>query len=646
MIPALTSLVSKELQQHRSLLLFAAGFSLLVTALLIWIYQLGGGLSYLTVTSIFANPVLVVIALVIGQRMIAGEYYGQTQRFIECLPIRHGLVHWVKFGVGFVVLLVILMLVWAALVIMAKGREPVSVQFMMLMVLRMCAFVYFLWSVVFVFSLLGRWRVPLVAGTAFIVLMINSYTQFEMNRFGPFALMDPDLFSFERSSAPVRHLIETLTLGSVVLGFGMWMAGSRDGSLMETLATPVTTRAKGFLIAIGVTALGVFSYFGPEPEPEPFNFTSPYIVADGNVEIAYVFPEYESDAIRLLQYVVERSQAFDEQMPSVSSAAKIYISLDLSSEPTTYQTEMVDAEQGIVVSGNFESSPQWDDAFFGAYVFHHIVASRNEGRLYLEPYHWLLDGFARWWASYGDRLDGRIEGDVDLIMLEALHITRNTDIREELLRDWDTTSEVFGESGGMTIAYSAFRVLQEQQGTDVALAFAIGEFSRPTHDDVRDWWNDWLDPLPARFERATGMSLETFVDTWQRRMNELRMAPNYRAALETIATGDLLIEANIGDDGVRSLNYSLNLDRPLPADTKCVALHTRLPSYDIQVGRTMYRESEFYWVAPDDFNDATSMNHILAGQYGQGTRVFAALECQYPEFAAPLYLGSVRLTMP
>ena len=84
----------------------------------------------------------------------------------------------------------------------------------------------------------------------------------------------------------------------------------------------------------------------------------------------------------------------------------------------------------------------------------------------------------------------------------------------------------------------------------------------------------------------------------------------------------------------------------LPADTKCVALHTRLPSYDIQVGRTMYRESEFYWVASDDFNDATSMNHVLAGQYGQGTRVFAALECQYPEFAAPLYLGSVRLTMP
>ena len=129
-------------------------------------------------------------------------------------------------------------------------------------------------------------------------------------------------------------------------------------------------------------------------------------------------------------------------------------------------------------------------------------------------------------------------------------------------------------------------------------------------------------------------------------MTELRMAPNYRAALETIATGDLLIEANIGDDGVRSLNYSLHLDRPLPADTKCVALHTRLPSYDIQVGRTMYRESEFYWVASDDFNDATSMNHVLAGQYGQGTRVFAALECQYPEFAAPLYLGSVRLTMP
>ena len=647
MTTAIRSLISKELQQHRSLLLWVTGFSLFITWLLFRIYDAGGGgLSYLTITSFFASPVLVIIAFVIGQRLVAAEYYGQTQRFIESLPISRGYVHWVKYWFGFLALLLILTLVWGTFVAAAAGSEPVSGQFIGLMFMRMCAFVFCMWSVVFTFSLLGRLRVPLIAGAAFVALLINNLTEFELHRFGPMALMDKDLFAFERATVPLRNLLETLVSGAIILALGMWMAGARDGSVMETLATPVTTRAKGFLIALGLAAIGFSSYFGPEPEAAAFSYSSPYVVSDSNVEVAYLAPEYEADALRLLQYMVERSEALDEVLPPTRAGSQIRVSLDPSLVATTFDTQMADPIQGTNVSANFASSSGWDVDFFGAYVFHNVVGARKDGRLYLEPHHWLLDGFTRWWAAFGDHSSDAVDSSIDPIMLKALHVTRNASIDAALLLNWDTTAELYGDTGAMTVAYSGFRVMQEQLGTAAALSFARQEFSRPTYGDIRDWWSDWRDPLPARFSRATGWSLSEFVDVWDRRMSELRESPIYRMELDAIAKGVLTIEPEISDQGARSLRYSLNLDQPLPANTRCVALHTRLPSYDINVGRAMLREAEVLWPEPDDTTDGLSVDYILAGEYGQGTRLFAAFECQFPDFSTPLYLGSVRLTMP
>ncbi len=640
-------LASKELRQHLGLLLWILAFTALITWMLLQIQSLsGGGLSYLSVTSIFANPVLVIIAFVLGQRVITAEYYGQTQRFIEALPIQRSDIHWVKYWVGFAFLLVAFSVAWLGLLAAAKGSEPISAKFVGLMYLRMSAYVFALWSLVFAFSLLGRMRVPLIAAAAFATWMVNMYTSFEMDRFGPLALMDIDLFAFARSTVPARHLLETMVFGGTVLLLSMWMARARDGSLMETLATPVTSRAKGFLIALGITAIGVGTYFGPEPEAEPFAYSSPYVLADGNVEIAYLRSELESDARRLLQYVLERTTALDAIAPPAESGEMVRITYDPSLVASTFETQMTDPIEGVVVKTNFQSTPEWDELYFGAYLFHHVVAARKDRRLYLEPYHWLLDGFARWWAAYGDLTDAPTDSWFDPIMLEALHVARDTELSTELLRDWDTTSDIFGDTGAMTIAYSAFRILQEELGTEGLLDFVRSEFARPTYGDVRDWWIDWRDPLPERFLRATGMSIATFSELWKNRMTMLGEATIYREALDAIAKSELVIESDVSGQGLRSLQYTLKLDRPLPTGSKCTALHTRLRSYDMPVGRAMFREVDIYWPEPDKHDDGTTLSYSLNGEYGQGTRLFLAMECKFPQFAAPLYLGGTRLTMP
>ena len=80
MTAALRALIGKELQQHKGTLFWLVCFSSLVTWMLFRIATVGGQvLSYLAITSTFAVPILVVIAFVLGQRLVAAEYYGQTQ---------------------------------------------------------------------------------------------------------------------------------------------------------------------------------------------------------------------------------------------------------------------------------------------------------------------------------------------------------------------------------------------------------------------------------------------------------------------------------------------------------------------------------------------------------------------------------------
>ncbi len=645
MITEARSLLGKELQQHTGLFFWLAGFCAVVTWLLFRISIAGGQtLSYLSITSIFAVPGLLVLAFIMGQRLVAVEYYGQTQRFIEALPIPRGYVQWVKYLLGFFYLLVLLGGVWMACMLEAARFEVLTPEFVGFMALRLSAFVFAVWSMVFTFSLLGKLRIPLIASAVLALSLINSFTSFEMGRFGPLALMDQQLFAFERKSLPTQALIETITGGAAMLALGMWLARMRDGSLVESLATPVSSRAKGFLISLAVAALGIYTYFGPEPEVEPFSFSDTLVVVDGPVAIAYLDPQFEADAVTLMSYLSERLRSLETIAPTLGDDFPVQVSLAPVADPTEFDTQLT-SDEGVAVSANFSASAGWDNPLFGAFVVHQILYANSAGRLLLEPHHWLLDGFSRWWAAHGETSTSAIGAQVDPILLEALHVSRNTSISEEVLRRWDISSDKFGEIMAMSVGYSGWEVLQEHQGTEAALELARQEFSRPSYGDVRDWWMDWRDPLSQRFERATGWAWEDFLTTWEQRLKELRLQEDYRRELDAIATGKLTITPEV-TNGVRSLRYVLTLNQSLPANSRCAALHTRLPSFDVPVGRAMLREVELLWPEASGSQSALSMEYLLSGEYGQGARVFAAFECQFPQFPAPLYLGSIRLTMP
>jgi len=652
------SLARKNLRQHYFVLLAACLFGLVYVGALVLATELNGRvLSHLSLAPAFAKSGLVLVALIFGQRLITNEYYGRTQRFLESLPVRRMRVVWSQYNFGLIALWLVMCIVWGTLTWFAAAEEPINSTFISLMLARWGSYTFALWGLIFVFALLGRLRLPLAALAATLAYLVLSNTSFEYDRFGPFALMDGDLFAFERHALPTRELVVTLVIGFVLLFAGISLAGLREGSFVESLAHPMGVREKGFLLGLVVMVMGAAVLLRPKPPVEPFEFTDKRVLRKGTVEVSYLEPQRAGDAERLANYLHQRIVGLNKLVVPRSTNFKLRVGFNPSLDERDFRTGLNSADQGVVAYTNFAKHADWDLEYFGSYVFHQWIAANANQELSIEEGHWLLDGFARWWASHGNEPAPALSGALDPLIVEALYSMRAQLPDVKSLQQWDRTTQFYGEIQAMTVAYFGWRVLADLRGYQAVVALARDEFNRYQHHDFRDWWERFNHPIDARFARLTGVTLDAFVDEWQQMAKELMNRPDYAAALAALPVADLSIEPILSSNGGLGLRYQLALSPALPVDTRCVALHQPLGPYDVPLGRGGMREVIIGWPAaadgagesgaPGREKAAGAIEYDLAiGEYGSGTRVFVGFECRLPGVSTDVTFGQKTVVMP
>ena len=650
--PAL-SIFGKNLRQHGLVVLAACLFGLTYVGLLAVTSELNGRvLSHLSIAAGFAQVGLVLVAVVFGQRFVTNEYYSWTQRFLESLPVRRMRVVVAHYSFGLFALLVVMGVVWGALVWLAAQQEPISGRFLFLMVGRWASYAFALWGLVFLFAMLGRLRIPLAAVAGLVAYLVLSESSFELFRFGPFALMEDDLFAFERYTLPRNDLLVTLAVGLVLLLAGLALAGLREGSFVESLARPIGGREKGFLLGLVVIGLGAFLILQPEAQPAPFEFTDKRVLRKGSIEVSYIEAQRADDARRLTDYLHERVTDLSELVPPRSTDFKLRVGYSASLDKREFRTQQNPRELGVVAYTNFARDAEWDMDYFGSFVFHQWLSANVNQDLSIEAGHWLLDGFARWWAAHGAQPAAPLDAAMDPLVLEALYIMNIGLPDERDLEYWDTTTQRYGEVQSMTVAYFGWRVLADLRGHTAVLDLARDEFNRLQHHDIRDWWFRFRRPVAQRFAQITGVSMTEFVAQWQRRAQSLAQRRDYAAALAALPKAKLEMSSAITAGGSLGLRYSLQFETPPAIGTRCVALHQPLGPYDVQLGRAGMREVVVYWPEQqDDAGNATvypaqSQDYDLAeGEYGPGTRVFVGFECRLPGISTDISFGQKTVVM-
>ena len=593
---------------------------------------------------------LPLVALIVGNRLVVREYLSGTRQFVEALPLGQGLPLTLKYllGLGYLSLLTLALV---SLVARAAGlADDVTLDYLLLLAGKSLVVVSLYWSMVFCFSLCGHLRVFLYLLAIALVLLIAFWPGIDESRFAPFALLDGQLFVFERDVVPWRDIGGTLALalGFTVAGFALARVG--DGAVAERLARPMTRRDHVALGVLGVGGLGLASVLFDAGESPDFSFTSERTLrsAAPAVSVLYGTEEHRVAGETMLERTVERVGALQAALGvSALPVVRIALAPELERHDVDYTTL-----DGVFVRANWLGHDAYDDAVLDAVVLHGVLGVLSGERTMFEPYHWVLDGVARWWAeeAYG-------EAHVPELLARAVHVARRGG-GLGLVDDWQLIADQFAYPSAEALAWSALRYLELESGPETVLALARQYFGVPVGGDTPAALADRRRDPAARFLDATGIEWTAFVPAWREWLDARADDPAVREWLEQVPPLEGMPLA--GRDG-RGVYRLLGGYRALPGTTaesanvalariaathpqmRCVMKHDRLGPFDDEFDVDQGHDERTRDVA--DCRVGRNV-HDVGSLYAPGTRVYIAFDVEDGPFHQPLRLDARRIDLP
>jgi hypothetical protein len=567
-----------------------------------------------------------VAVLVLGRYVVVREYHRRTQLFVEALPIRRTEMLLTKYVFGWVVLGVLLVPVLAAGNALAANGSWRLFGFSMI---RALGFAGAFWSFAFAMGLLGRLRLVCYLLVAIGLYLLHALGDVNLWRVGPFALVDPVTFAYERERLPAAAILHSGFVSAAALSLGLGLGLIREGSLAETLSRRASTREKSALTVLVVVALLVSAAVDPEREPEPHAFQSVAVVqgARRDVAVMYGWPDLEPHGTRLVAWIEAVLDDLDRLEPGHLPA--IRVAHDSASRPGEVRPRMVPGAGGLLLEANLSGSEvAASDVLYE--VAHEVLVRRTKGRAAFEPQHWVLDGYAAFLAA--ERVPAYRERQWRRAQAASVRFS----VAPGSLESWDLTMERLGESTASAVALAAFDWLAESRGRARALALAR-DVARSPAPGLRAWLSARKEPERARFERIAGESWPAFCASVRAELDRLRRT---RAAPDDSL---LRAEARVGvERSTLGGDLVVSLTGPAPATERvCTLLHQSIFPFDQALSSRALQSERFLWPA-----DQPRVMERLRGRYGRGQRLFAAVECELPELESRVRLAAARVSIP
>lgn len=638
-----SSLLGKDIREHRLAALFlGAGSLVMVLLLLAWNSDAPYSMSPFEIVRFALVSFLPLIALIVGNRLVVREYLSGTRLFVEALPVGSTVPLLIKYLLGWVYLaaLAVIMVLLAAQ--KAGIADDVTAGYVWLIIGKTLVMTTLYWSVVFCFSLCGHLRIALYLLSAALVALIAWYPGIDSERFAPFALMDDQLFVFERDLIPWSDISGTLVLSLAFTLVGFLLTRVGEGSVVERLAKPMTRRdfvALGVLAASGLT---VWSTLLEQQQRDPVEFSSDHVarMSDPAVSVLYLEDGYEASATDMVQRL---SDSLTRLQASLGLVQLPDVKLVLSPERDPHDIDYATAD-GVFITANWLQHDSYDDAILDSVILHGVLSAQTGGRAMFEPYHWVLDGFTRWWVEQGNGpLDPEHRAE---LVARALWVLDTNPEAANLIDRWQLTADRFSYPSAESLAWAAMSYLEERGGREKVLALANEFLVRPVAGNIMGSLRDRRISVLERLERVLDMPLDSFHSGWQDWLVRQRDDEAVRRYLAAIPALQGRFVMRLTPAGVQELEaWYEPRDTTLDLQTnvtvlpgQCIMKHDYIGPFDTEIEVT------------DDYEDSVECQtdtaaHILNSVYSQGDRVYIALDYDGPGFHQPLRLHAERLTI-
>jgi len=336
------SLLTKDIREH-GLAMLLLGFGFILVVFIALEQQLSGAFSMsgfeVVRFSLITN--IPLIAFILGNRLIVKEYIGGTRKFVEALPIKSYSPLLIKFLFGLVFIIGLCVLVVMIVAGTASAAENVDKTYLQLLLSKTSAIGLLYWSVVFFVSLTGRIRLVLYVLMGLALMYFINMPNIDETRFAPLALMDRQLFVFEREIFPWDELIETalIALGFVVAGFSLALLN--EGSIAEQLGKPISRRDMVAFTLLGLGCLTVYTTLQKKWETPFYELSGAQVLRSSEpvIAVSYIDEQYRDQAQRVVDSLKDILIDFKTDV-GIDRIPQVQIVLNTKLEKTEVEPEL------------------------------------------------------------------------------------------------------------------------------------------------------------------------------------------------------------------------------------------------------------------------------------------------------------------
>jgi hypothetical protein len=502
-------LLLKELRQHGVWLVLLTALTWFVFLLIVLASNADGsgggtffgisqGLSYF-----LPIPVYIVCHL-----LVAMEFRRQTRLFLEGLPLPRWRMIAVK--AALVLLLPAMMAGGSVLMgaVVSAGTEAITPRFLGILITSSVIWAWFLASLFFLISFLGRYKVVVMLVLIFGLSWMSYASSVPVRDFPPFALIKR--FGFERDLWPEIALWQTglITLGLFTCAFTIGLA--KEGSVAAILGDKMSYRERMLLgAAIAIVFTAVMVWYAPPAEP----FSLPGAVeeeADG----AHVFVSPEDrnrpvdEEVVLAAYLARRiAEKRDWLGIPADEFPPVYVVEKTGMGDENIDWEDVEGDRVVLMYADYRE-PDFSKETLLAYSMSVALSVHSNRR---------VDKEHRWWIVCG------IEGLFEMETADEKRRQAREKLAFETVNDHGLSVEklmgrgLYSDEAGWreadAVAWMTFRYLEETVGPEKVQALARKTVThRVTRKDSRPVWWEIFHPVPHVFETTTGLSLAAFVE--------------------------------------------------------------------------------------------------------------------------------------
>lgn len=512
-------LLRKELRQHGAIflvlfLLNAAGSFLVGEAISVS----GASGSVLAGTGFALTTLLAIAAATAAHRLVVLEYQKKTTLFLEALPLSRWGMLLTKLVFGWLFILgtatAVLLLGWAI-----AESEIRTGRFLTILLCRALLWASFLYAFFFLTSFLGRYRIPvyLFLGIALLWLASGS-TLLRLGEFPPFALIDPNVFGFERDELPATNLLWTAGLVCALFGGSFVLGLAREGSVAAMLGERMSHREHlffggAFFVLISLPSLVEHHH------PEPFRLPGAIEEEIHGIRIS-ISPDQLGVAVdRELALAESLTKALAEERewlkvsppkwPPVFVVERTGLKSEAGGLP--YEAGKLENDEGCLLYADYRAQG-FPDAAFAHFVARQCLRVYSRDRIDREERRWVFDGF-----ELVRELQGAAPAAKADWLSRAVQADREHPLSAADLDAWDRFEKSAGHEPARALSWHLLQTLLEQSDEDRFRSFIVAVLGPPVPArDVRAVVRDRFHPTRKLFARTIGMPLPDFLAVWKR----------------------------------------------------------------------------------------------------------------------------------